>query len=136
MLDAMKITMAYFDSKEIPYRADEENNILEVGQMLENKGLFHVLIFFDDDEHVTLHSSDYCKFPVEKKESMYKTCSLVNSNYRWIKFYVDENKNNITLEDDAIIQLDSCAEEIFELICHMINIAEKVYPTFMKALWA
>lgn len=136
MLDSMKLTMAYFDSKGIPYRANEEKNVLEIGQILENKGPFHVLIFFDDDEHITVHSADFCKFPAEKKDIMYKTCSLVNSNYRWIKFYVDEEDNTITLEDDAVVQQDSCAEEVFELICHMMNIAEKSYPTFMKALWS
>ena len=136
MLNAMKLTMAFFDSKDLRYRASEKDNVIETSFSLDNKGSLRIIISFDDDETVGIQSYDFCAFPEEKKPLMYKTCSLVNREYRWVKFYVDEKDNTITLEDDAVVQLDSCAEEVFELVLRMASIAEKAYPTFMKALWS
>ena len=59
----------------------------------------------------------------------------MNQEYRWVKFYVDEKENSVTIADDAIIQLDSCGEEIFELMYRLADIADDVYPEFMKAIW-
>ena len=136
MLDAMKLTMAYFDSKEIPYDKNEERNVIEARMGIENKGLFRVLIIFDTDTIVNIRSYEFCQFPDNKKDIMFKVCSRVNANYRWVKFFVDEEDNTITISNDAVIQLDSCAEEICELVFRMAGIAQDVYPTFMKALWS
>ena len=137
MLNTMQLTMAYFDSKGLKYGTDEKRNVIETGFPLENKGSIRIKIFFDDDDRtVGIRSFDYCAFPDEKKPAMYKACSLANDNYRWIKFSVDEDDNTITLADDAVVQLDSCAEEILELMVRMVHIAGEAYPSFMKALWA
>ena len=60
----------------------------------------------------------------------------MNSKYRWAKFYVDEEDNTITIEADAYIQLDSCGEEILNVVVKIVSIADLVYPEFMKAIWA
>ena len=66
---------------------------------------------------------------------MYEVCSKLNNEFRWIKFYVDERDNTITLADDAIVQLDTCGEEIWEIMVRLSDIADDAYPTIMKAIW-
>lgn len=135
---ALKMTEAYLDSREIKYQEiDEEGNKLRVSYNGENVDNISVLIVFsDDNSNCHLDCYNYCKFPVEKIDKMYKICSQMNSKYRWAKFYVDEEDNTITIEADAYIQLDSCGEEILNVVVKIVSIADLVYPEFMKAIWA
>lgn len=137
MLTTMKLTMALFDSEELVYDAHEEHNLIKIDFPLDNKGDFTILIIFDENERtVSIRSYNFCSFPEGKKPIMYKTCSLVNEKNRWVKFYVNEEHSFIVLEDDAVVQVDSCAKEILELCVRMVKIAEDTYPIFMKALWS
>lgn len=134
---AMRMTAAYMESKGVRCSVNEEKNLIRLGFKANNKGSIELMVIFDKDNgSVGLRSFDYCRFPEEKLAAMYEVCSKVNKEYRWIKFFVDERDNTVTLADDAIIQIDSCGEEIFELICRMVSIGDEAYPIFMKALWA
>ena len=39
------------------------------------------------------------------------------------------------LKIDAVVQLDTCAEEMFELMVRAAQIVDDAYPDIMKALW-
>lgn len=134
---SLVMTKAFFDSKSFKYQADEERNLITTGfGGLKNKGSIKIMLFFDEDDHVVaLRSFEFCAFPEAKKAEMYKACSELNYKYRWVKFYVDDAENQITIADDAVIQLDSCGEEIFELMCRLADIADEAYPYLMKAIW-
>ena len=134
---AMKMVAAYLDAKGIKYKTREERSAIELGFRADNKEGIDLVLFFDDDNGgMAVRSFDYCKFASAKTEAMYKLCSEMNKNYRWIKFYVDESDNTITLADDAVIQLESVGDEAWELIVRMVSIADEAYPSFMKALWS
>ena len=135
---AMEMTKAYFDTKGMHYREIPEKNTLSTGvKGLKNKGDIVVIIAFDDDDKgVAIRSYDYCRVSDDKLQDIFRVCSEVNARFRWIKFYVDSDDHTVSLEDDAVIQPDSCGEEIFELIMRMAGIADEAYPEFMKALWA
>ena len=65
---------------------------------------------------------------------MYKACNECNCKFRWAKFTVVDGK--ISVESDAIIQLDSCADEVTGYMIRLTKIVEAAYPIFMKAMWA
>ena len=134
---SLTMTKAFLDSKGFKYQADEERNIINTGfGGLKNKGTIKIMLFFDNDDRVVaIRSFEFCTFPEDKKAAMYKACSEMNYKYRWTKFYVDEDANQITIADDAVIQLDSCGEEIFELMYRLADIADEAYPYLMKAIW-
>ena len=134
---ALKMTAAYFEAKGLRYKIDEENNIMRVGVGgLDNKGDVSIFIFFDQDEtSVAIRSFKYCTFSEDKLSKMYEICSNMNNQYRWIKFYVQEEERVITLATDAVIQMESCGEEILELVMRLADIADSAYPHFMKAIW-
>ena len=138
MNKAMKLTAAYFDAKGFHYDMDEQNSVITTGLGgLTNKGNMRVYLLFDENERtVGIRSLDYVPFPAEKLSKMYEMCSKMNDAYRWAKFYVEEGKNTITVADDAVVNLDSCGEELLELIHRMCSIGDEVYPEFMKAIWS
>lgn len=138
MNKAMKLTAAYLDAQKFYYEADEENSFIMTGLGgLKNKGTMKVYILFDENERtVGLRSMDFVQFPAEKKAKMYEVCSKMNDAYRWAKFYVEEEKNTITVSDDAVVNLDSCGEELLELVHRICSIGDDTYPEFMKAIWS
>ena len=134
---ALKMVSAYLDAKGVRYKTNESRNAIELGFKADNKEGIDLILFFDEDDGgMALRSFNYCKFPESKLANMYQLCSEMNKDYRWIKFYVDERDNTITLSDDAVIQLDSCGDEAWELIVRMVSIGDEAYPKFMKVLWS
>lgn len=134
---ALTMTKAFLESKNFKHEAVEEKNYIRTGVGgLKNKGNINITIFFDDnDRTVAVRSFEYCSFPAEKKSAMYEICSKLNYEYRWIKFYVEESDNTIALADDVIVQLDTCGDEIWEIIVRLSSIADEAYPQIMKAIW-
>ena len=137
MTMSFKMTTAFFDSKGLKYLAREEDDtMLLLYNMKDNKRLDILINFDEGDSSAGLTTYGYLKFPEDKKAKMYELCSKMNGEYRWVKFFVDEETCEIKVRDDAVIQLDSCGEEIYELVGRLIQISEHAYPDFMKAIWS
>lgn len=134
---AIEMTKAYLDSRSVKYQELEKGSVLRVGYGgLKNKGDVAVIVHFDeDDRSVALRSLEICTVPEQKKQEIYKVCSQVNAKARWVKFYVHSKNNTLTAADDAVIQPESCGEEVFELVVRMVRIVDDMYPEFMKVIW-
>ncbi len=134
---AAKVTAAYFDSKDLRYSMTDDGKAILTGFGLENlDGIKMIIIFDPDDDSVHLATSGIAKYPDTKKNEVFELVNSLNRKFRWIKFVADVNENCITAEDDAVIQLDSCGEEVFELCMHFASIVDEAYPIIMKALFA
>ena len=136
---AAKMFQTYMEEMKTPCTViaeNEDETVLRIGWQLDNTKVSVFFIFGSDGRHVQIRGHEFMVFPEAKKELMYKVCNDINSQYRWLKFYVSEDRHEVVAQDDAVIQLDSCAEEVLELMLRMNNIIDEVYPIFMKALYA
>ena len=135
---AAKLTAAYMDSVNMKYDiVGDDGEAISAGFSLDNREPLRVIMHFDSDcESVKLVAYDLAKFPADRKDRMYKVCNDLNAKYRWIKFYVDEKDNTITAEDDAVIQIDSCAKETVQCCIQLVQIADEAYPEIQKAIWS
>ena len=77
----------------------------------------------------------YERVPEEKLADVIFLCNELNAQYKWITFYVDKD-GDVVLHDDAILSVDSAADEAFELLIRMLKIGDEVKPTIMKAIYA
>ena len=137
MAMTFKVAKAFLDAQGLKNQVVKEDTVLRVGFNADNKDTIEVLVIFDDnDRTIALRSFHYVKFPPEKKDLMYRVCSQLNTNFRWVKFYVDEEDNSITMADDAVVQIDGCGEEVRELVLRMVSIGDDAYPKFMQAIYA
>ena len=138
MTKTCQIMKAYVEAKDIKgidfY--DERDCCIVRASVHGNVSIRAYIIFDEGDASLRIRVFDYCKFTEDKKAQMYKLCSQMNGRFRWVKFYVDEEDCTITLEDDAIVALDSCAEEALALVEFVFGIADEAYPDFMKVIWA
>lgn len=134
---ALKLFQALMDERDMKMQVmDEDEGVCRVGFNLEQTEISIFVKFGEDctDAHFVGH--DFVKIPENKKDIVYKLCNQCNSDFRWVKFVWDEENARISMQCDAVIQLDSCAEETFEIVMRMARIADQSYPTFMKAMWA
>ena len=134
---AAKIKKAFFDSKglhaEFP---SNENDKLLMGFKMDNREPLRVITFFSEKgDSCKIRAYDVAKFPAEKLNKVYEICNDLNTEFSWIKFYVDKSGNTITADDDAVIQLDGCGEEVFRCCIQMAAIVDRAYPEIMKGLW-
>lgn len=95
-----------------------------------------VYFFFDSDgTSVHLKTSALCKVPDDKLMEIFVGVNNLNTNFRWVKFTLDDD-NEVAAEDDAVLDPNDCGEECLELLAHMVSISEKAYPALMKILFA
>lgn len=71
----------------------------------------------------------------ENIESIYAICSKLNSQYRWVSFYVDSD-NDILASASTFLGSEEVYEGSHDLILKMFNIVDRAYPEIMKALWS
>ena len=128
---AARITAAYFESRNLDYMISEDGSVITTQFELENMDGFNVFIRFDEGDHtVHLRTSSIITFPETKMTEMYALANALNGRFRWIKFVVDETNKSIIAEDDAVIQLDSCGEEVFECSVHFAKIVDATFFIF------
>ena len=136
MISTVLMTKSYFESKEMRCQEIEgRENLLLLNIRADNLEMKVLLDFTEDGKYVTIKIYNLCKFPADKLNQMYKLCSELNKEYKWAKFYVDESDNTLTVQDDAIIQLDTCGAECYEISARLVLIADEAYPKMMKAIW-
>lgn len=132
---ASKMVSAFFESQDITVREMEEN-MFRVGWNFKGGSIDIIFDFDEDDEHVHLEGMNFVRIPEDKYDAMYKTVNDLNDTYKLVKFVLLTQHGQICARDDAVIQLDSCGEECFELMIRMVHIVEDAYPSIMKALYA
>lgn len=136
---AAKLFTSFIETEGLRFEVcnpDEEGNVVHLGYSLDNT---HVDIYVDfgaDNEDVHFYATNFVKIPEEKRGISCQICNTLNNTYRFVKFTWDEEDASLDCKADAVIQLDSCAEEAFELVVRITQIIDDAYPTIMKALWA
>lgn len=73
--------------------------------------------------------------PQEKIADVIFLCNELNTKYKWVTFYVD-SEGDLIVHDDAILSVESAADEAFELLLRTINISGEVKPQIMKTIYA
>ena len=94
------------------------------------------LYFFCDEDGTTVDIKMFsvAKVPSEKLMDMLVLLNELNMQYRWVKFYLDSD-NEVTVSGDAVLDVDSAGEELFELMHRYLNITDDIYPRLMKINW-
>ena len=134
---AAKLFKAYMDSKEMNCEiVDDEESVVRVGWKLDNTRISLFFFFDEEDNYVHIDGVDFLEVPKDKYDLLLKVVNDCNDNYRWVKFVLDAENEQVVAKVDAVIQLDSCAEEVYELMVRTAQIVDDSYPKFMKAMWA
>lgn len=77
----------------------------------------------------------YERVPADKLTDLIFACNELNSQYKWVTFYVDRD-NDIVLHDDAILSVENAADEAFELLLRILKIGEDNKAKIMRLIYA
>ena len=126
--------ISYLDSKNLRYSVHElENN--DCLLIFPYGGKTAQCIFSGDiGQYLALYIM-YEEVPDNKVADVIFLCNELNAKYKWATFFVNEKKE-FTLHDDAILSEGTAAEEAFELMIRMFNIADSVKAPLMKTIYA
>ena len=126
----------YMDEKGIKYTELDEKS-LRVTYVGDNLKTIPISVFFeeDGDPMVTLKCWEIAQFKEEKVGKGLFTCILKNKEYRWVKFYIDDD-SDVVASCDSFIDTGNVGESCHFLVRTMVNIIDAVYPAFMEALWS
>ena len=128
--------LRYMDEKGIKYR-DRNETVVSVGYSADNMKSVDVIVEFDKEGKnlVTFHSWSIGKFADDAKYSRaLVVCNEMNKKFRWVKFYLD-NDRDVTVQADAIVDIETVGRECAELVSRIVNISDEAYPEFMRVLW-
>ncbi len=128
--------MSYMDQEGIKYQ-DKGEFVVSVTYTGDNLKSIPIMVFFDKDGEglVQLACWEICNFSEEKQAAGLLCCNQLNSKYRWVKFYVD-NDRDTRAELDAIIDPQTVGQECLALVRRMVRIVDDAYPTLMAARFA
>lgn len=125
-----------FDQDKLPYR-EIEYGTMEIIQQGKNMQNVRIVVGFGDgtSNRPWFKCFDLGRFADDKYAAGLIACNNANKQYRWLRFYIDE-ENDVVAAADAIVSEESVFDEVIELIIRMMQIVDNLYPSFMKARWA
>jgi hypothetical protein len=135
MANYKELFKRYMDIEGIKYE-DRDEFLVKVTYSGDNLKSIPVYVFFDKDGDplVQFKCWDIANFK-EKEAKGILACNEINKQYRWVKFYLDDDAD-IVASIDAYIDASTCGEECLSLVRRVVNITDAAYPTFAKAVWA
>lgn len=137
MNSAAKLFGDYLEQRNLKYSIPR-SDVVSVGFDGENTSSIRLTFFFGTDgRDVAIRSNSIVKIQKEDADQYLKAliaCSLLNKDFRWIKFYINDD-GEIIAEDDAVIEPHTTGEECYELLLREVSMIDKAYPIIMKVVW-
>lgn len=137
MNSAAKSFCDYLEQRNVKYNTPR-SDVVSVGYAGNNCPSIRLnFIFGEDGRDVEIVSTGIVRIPKEDTDKLFSAlmgCSALNSHYRWITFYVDDD-NEVIARDDAVIEPHTTGEECYELLLREVGIIDKAYPEIMKVIW-
>lgn len=127
-----KLFMQYMDENGIRYTELDEF-LVKVAYNGDNLNTITVKVSFDHDGDNL--ASFYCFEIINmkgKESEGYTVCNKLNNQYRWVKFYMDDDED-IICQTDAYLDTESCGEECMYFVRQMVSITDKAFVEFAKA---
>ena len=114
MKDLAKEFTDLLDAKDLHYSTFDDSD----GDTFVRISLKHMETTFifsgSDGEYVSMYSP-FATIPENKLPDLLIVCNSLNSQYKWLKFYLNKD-NDLMIQDDAIIHEGSAGDECLELL--------------------
>jgi hypothetical protein len=108
------------------YTADESKASVSLVYDADNfKGLSFRFFFDDTGKSVGLRVYSIFQFTNNQLPDAYEFCNAMNAKWRWVRFYVDDDRE-LTADLDAYITEESVAAECINLLGRAVNIVDDV----------
>ena len=94
-----------------------------------------ITVGFDEDgESAQIVSSPIATCPGERTAKLLMTLNQCNCEFRWAKFYLDED-NDIIADTDVVFGEQDAGFSVAEAVMLAASVIDDAYPEIMKAIW-
>lgn len=93
----------------------------------------HIII---DEDGLGAHivSSPIVSVQTERYAQLLSVCNECNTQFRWAKFYID-NDSDLMVECDVPLRETSVGDECVEVVMRLADIIDSAYGDIMRAAW-
>ncbi len=135
MANYKKIFMSYLDQEGIRY-ADHAEFAVRIPYSGENLKSIPLFVSFDREGRPFANIKCFEIANFKGKEAIgIQTCNELNKQYRWAKFFMDEDAD-IIVSVDTYVDENTCGFFCLELVKRSVAIIDETYPRIASALWA
>ena len=125
-VENLRLFAQRLDREKLIYTKDESKKKITLSYNGDNfKSLKFVFLFDDDGESVAIRVWSIEEFTANQLSDAYEFCNRMNDNYRWLRFYVDEDRE-LTAALDAVIPSDAVGDIGSELLHRAVSIVDSV----------
>ncbi|MCI6093894.1 MAG: YbjN domain-containing protein [Christensenellales bacterium] len=100
------------------------------------KGVDVSFLSSDNDNDVSVRAFSVVKFSEAKIPAMILLANQLNNKYRFVKFTVDTDDQDLNVEYDFPEKTDDVGRTAVELFWRFAKIIDEAYPQMMKTLWS
>ncbi len=123
----VKLFTRKLDAEGLKYNVRDDKPIVSLNYTGDNfKSLTFTFIFDDDGESVAIRVWSIIELEDYQLAEAYAFCNQMNYDYRWLRFYIDDDKE-LTAAMDAVINPMTADTECLELLNRTVSIVDKVY---------
>lgn len=129
--------MNYLNQGDIKYSVLGSNKIAINFSGKNCSSIRTIFSFSDENLDVSVYVASIAEVEKgnERKQLVaHSLCNTLNSNMRWLKFYINSD-NEIVAESDAIISPNTAGDVCTMLLMKTIEVVDSTYPVIMTSLW-
>ena len=94
-----------------------------------------ITVGFDDDgESAQIVSSPIANVPDTKTAKLLMILNQCNRDFRWAKFYLDED-NDVIADADVVFGEHDAGFSVVESVMLAASVIDDAYPEIMKGIW-
>lgn len=129
-----------FDAKNLKNLVQERDEVssLNAGFAVKNgPGLEVKFISYDDSNTVAIRLFALVRVSDEDRAKVYDVINTANTNFRYVRFYIDkEGDVNMGYDLPQTTPDNLVGPMCVEMFVRFVDVINKVYPDFMRALWS
>ena len=123
---ARQMLLRKLDAEKLQYTLDEDRPVVRLTYSGECFcDVCFALMFDDDGLSVGLRVFSVAQFKRSELMDAYELCNRLNREYRWMRFFIDEDRE-LTLSTDAILVSGSVGAVCHELLTRAVDIVDAV----------
>ena len=111
---------------------DLEDGVIRISYRGKNINTINIIGVFGGNKKGSVQFSccPGVNFPSSIRYRAYVFCNVMNSNYRWVRFYVDD-EGDIMCETDVLLR-DGYVVPCRAILEKMVDIVDETYPGFLS----
>ena len=134
MADYKRIFLNYLEENQI-HHADHSEFAVRIPYSGQNLKIIPMFVSFDREGRATANIKcfEIANFKGKEDKGL-QLCNELHNQYRWLKFYLDNDSDLIACLDTYFDER-SCGFFCLDLVQRSVSIIDEVYPKITQAIW-